>query len=390
MSFHSERTKVETNKMNDIDITSDFTRLKVSVLEKASRISATTKVDRITIGPQSTLYEEDSNKADNIENEQNSCNIKSPQITIISPKHNMVATSNGIHFSVNKIDAESELQRKEEVWKVIDRRIQHMNENVRVIQEQMANSRSSMARERERRSEEKLAYFLAEEERLAEQEEIKRRHEQQLQAQRAQEQKEKLEREMEEYRRRMKEKERLMKTVSVHRDQFTAKYCDLVALSKTCKDQQAFSAIFTANNTMIRDMFQRIEAIDEKIRNGELVAADENLIESLVCHFSDILNVFRIETEKINAQYEAELARKAQAANLIQSVEETDNIPVSNAILCQQPDESNVVENKEDDSSNVITNQEAIVTSVNEVVAPSVSDPQLEETTKNSACKKGG
>ncbi|KYM76071.1 Nucleoporin GLE1 [Atta colombica] len=388
MSFHSERTKVEINKMNDIDITSDFTRLKVSVLEKASRISATTKVDRITIGPQSTLYEEDSNKADNIENEQNSCNIKSPQITIISPKHNMVATSNGIHFSVNKIDAESELQRKEEVWKVIDRRIQHMNENVRVIQEQMANSRSSMARERERRSEEKLAYFLAEEERLAEQEEIKRRHEQQLQAQRAQEQKEKLEREMEEYRRKMKEKERLMKTVSVHRDQFTAKYCDLVALSKTCKDQQAFSAIFTANNTMIRDMFQRIEAIDEKIRNGELVAADENLIESLVCHFSDILNVFRIETEKINAQYEAELARKAQAANLIQSVEETDNIPVSNAILCQQPDESNVVENKEDDSSNVITNQEAIVTSVNEVVAPSVSDPQLEETTKNSACKK--
>ena len=92
--------------------------------------------------------------------------------------------------------------------------------------------------------------------------------------------------------------------------------------------------------------------------------------------------------EKINAQYEAELARKAQAANLIQSVEETDNIPVSNAILCQQPDESNVVENKEDDSN--VTNQEAIVTSVNEVVAPSVSDPQLEETTKNSACKKGG
>ncbi|KYQ60193.1 Nucleoporin GLE1, partial [Trachymyrmex zeteki] len=373
-------------QVNELDITSDFTRLKVSVLEKASRISATTKVDRITIGPQSTLYEEDSNKADNIENEQNSCNIKSPQRAVTSPKHNMVATSNGIHFSVNKIDAESELQRKEEVRKVIDRRIQNMNENARVIQEQMANSRSSMARERERRSEEKLAYFLAEEERLAEQEEIKRRHEQQLQAQRAQEQKEKLEREMEEYRRRMKEKE-LIKTVSVHRDQFTAKYCDLVALSKTCKDQQAFSALFTAHNATIRDVFQQIEAIDEKIRNGELVAADENLIEDLVCHFSDILNVFRTETEKINVQYEAELARKAQAASLIQPVEETDNVPVINAMPYQQPDESNVVENKEDDISNVITNQE-VVTSVNEVVAPSVSDPQLEETTKNPACKK--
>lgn len=92
--------------------------------------------------------------------------------------------------------------------------------------------------------------------------------------------------------------------------------------------------------------------------------------------------------EKINVQYEAELARKAQAASLIQPVEETDNVPVINAMPYQQPDESNVVENKEDDISNVITNQE-VVTSVNEVVAPSVSDPQLEETTKNPACKKG-
>jgi len=141
-----------------------------------------------------------------------------------------------------------------------------MKENGRAIQKQMANSRSSMARERERRSEEKLAYFLAEEERIAEQEEIKRRHEQQLQAQRAQEQKEKLEREVEEYRKRMKEKEELIKTVLVHRGQFTAKYCDLMALSKTCKDQQAFSVVFTAHTARINDLIQRIEPLDEKIR----------------------------------------------------------------------------------------------------------------------------
>lgn len=98
-----------------MDITSDFARLKVSVLEKASRISATTKMDRITIGPQSALNEEDPDKADNIENEQNSCNIKSPQRTVISSKQNMVSTLNGIHFSIKKIQLESELQRKEEV-----------------------------------------------------------------------------------------------------------------------------------------------------------------------------------------------------------------------------------------------------------------------------------
>lgn len=98
-----------------MDITSDFTRLKVSVLEKASRISATTKMDRITIGPQSVLYEEDSDKTDNIENEQNSCNIKSPQKSVTSPKHAVVSTPNGIHFSIKKILLESELERKEEV-----------------------------------------------------------------------------------------------------------------------------------------------------------------------------------------------------------------------------------------------------------------------------------
>lgn len=102
-------------QVNDMEVTSDFARLKVSVLEKASRISAITKMDRITIGPQSAQHEENSGKVDNIENEQNSCNIKSPQRSVTSPKHNMVFTPNGICFSLKKILLESELQRKEEV-----------------------------------------------------------------------------------------------------------------------------------------------------------------------------------------------------------------------------------------------------------------------------------
>lgn len=99
-----------------MDITSDFTHLKISVLEKASRISATIKMDRITIGPQSAMYEETSDKVDNIENKQNSCNIKSPQSTNSSnPKLNVISTQNCNHFSLRKILLETELQRKEEV-----------------------------------------------------------------------------------------------------------------------------------------------------------------------------------------------------------------------------------------------------------------------------------
>lgn len=96
-----------------MDITSNFKSLKVSALEKASRISA--MMNCTTIDPQSVPRKDDSDKLENIENEQNSCNIKSPEKTNISPKHNTIATSNGIHFSIKKIILESEKQRKEEV-----------------------------------------------------------------------------------------------------------------------------------------------------------------------------------------------------------------------------------------------------------------------------------
>lgn len=82
------------------------------------------------------------------------------------------------------------------------------------------------------------------------------------------------------------------------------------------------------------------------------------------------------------------MVHKAQAANEIQPVEETDNVPVNDA-MPSQPDESNVVENKENQSSDVITNQETAAVPVNELVAPSVSDPKPEEAAQDSTCKKG-
>lgn len=92
--------------------------------------------------------------------------------------------------------------------------------------------------------------------------------------------------------------------------------------------------------------------------------------------------------EKINAQYEADMVRKAQAASEIQSVEETDNVPANDAMPFQQPGASNAMENREDQNSGVI-NQEIGVTPINEPVAPSVSDPKLEEAAKDSTCRKG-
>lgn len=114
-------------KAHDMDITSDFESLKVSTLEKASRISA--MMDRISISPQAVPSRNDSDKLENIENEQNSCNIKTPQKTNNNSKQNTISTSNGIHFSIKKILLESEKQRKEEV-RVIYPIVNHIQEDL--------------------------------------------------------------------------------------------------------------------------------------------------------------------------------------------------------------------------------------------------------------------
>lgn len=148
----------------------------------------------------------------------------------------------------------------------MEHRIQCMNENSRVIKEEMEKLRMSMAHERERRNAENLADILAEEERIAKEEEMKRQHEKQLHAQRVQEQKERLEREMEEYRKRMKEKEELIRAIVIQRGYFTAKYCDIVSLSKIWKDKHALNVFLASNGARIKELCQQIEAIDEKIR----------------------------------------------------------------------------------------------------------------------------
>ncbi|KAF3427251.1 hypothetical protein E2986_13135 [Frieseomelitta varia] len=107
---HFVSTKDEIIQNMD-DIASDFACLKVSALKKASRISG--EVGRITIGPDSIINENKTEKLENIENEQNSCNITVPQKPIRS--QNKISMQSGITFSVKKILLESEYQRKEEV-----------------------------------------------------------------------------------------------------------------------------------------------------------------------------------------------------------------------------------------------------------------------------------
>ncbi|XP_076664669.1 gle1 RNA export mediator isoform X1 [Andrena cerasifolii] len=308
------------------DISSDFTCLKVSALKKASRIAG--EVDRITIGPDSTVNENECQKLENIENEQNSCNITVLQKPILSHSNNS-STQSGITFSVKKILLESENQRKEEVRKVIERHWQHMKENGKAIKEHMAISQSHMAMERERKSKENYAYILAEE-RIAEQEEIRRRHERQ--------------KEVEEYKKKMKEKEEITKKIMNLRNAFGMKYHDIITLSENCKDKHSVGIILTSYAAKLGELHHQIELIAENIKTGEVTPTDLSITEKIVYQIDEILCIFKSEIEKINAQYETNLAN-IESAKQCQINPQTLKKQKSNTLtICEviSPEQTNI------------------------------------------------
>lgn len=136
-----------------------------------------------------------------------------------------------------------------------------MKENGKVIQKRMAMSRSHMAKERERKSKENYAYILAEE-RMAEQEEIRKRHERQ--------------KEVEEYRKEMKEKEELIKEIMIVRNiydqknndfkKYAMEYHDIIALSENCKDKNSFAILLSSYDTKLEELHLQLKFIDEKVK----------------------------------------------------------------------------------------------------------------------------
>lgn len=338
--FVSMKDEIQMQNMNDI--TSDFACLKVSALKKASRISG--EVDRITIGPDAINKNESLEKSENIENEQNSCNVTAPSKSI-QPSNNKISIQSGITFSVKKILLESEYQRKEEVRKEIERHWQHMKENGEAIKENMAKSRSHMAKERERKSKENYEYIL-EEERNAEQEEIRRRHEQQ--------------KEVEECRRRMKEKEELTKKILSLKNVCVMKYHDIDILSKTCKDRNSATVVLSSHIPKLEEVHHQLELIDEKIKIGEVTLTDLTTIEKMIYQVDEILLTFKSEIERINIQYETNLAKLENTVQVhtqpkeLQKQESRDTQTVCETVIPEQIS-SNIPQTNEEEKQNIIT-----------------------------------
>lgn len=128
----------------------------------------------------------------------------------------------------------------------------------------MVIMRSILALERQFREEKELERLQAEEEKIAQQSEIRRKHEQQLQAQRHKERKERLEREAEE-RLKAEEREKLKEMIVPFCNSFQDKCRDIENISRTCSDKNFETA--TLNIHMeFQGHRQLMDIINEKTR----------------------------------------------------------------------------------------------------------------------------
>ncbi|XP_043485531.1 nucleoporin GLE1-like [Polistes fuscatus] len=359
------------------DITADFACIKVSALRKASRISG--EVNRITIGPNSVSNQDELDKL------ENTCNVnKSPRKPIDECKSKNLTTRNGITFSIRKILHEEELQRREKVMKEVHRKWQHMADNGTAIQKHISISLSNIVKERERKSAQKYADILAEEERLAEQEKIRRKHEQQLNAQRIQEHNEKMKRDIEEYRRRMKENEELIKKILTLRQEFAMKYYDIVMLSRNCKDKTILTNFSITHSAVLRQLHRQIETLDGKLQLGDVVPADLYNLETAIHQIKEILYLLKVAldiADEMNALCESSTDEKNTNLNQKEPSQTDEEILIIYEYSSPEQTDYDVVDKNIDNNQVQDIVPETIPESVPESVPETVQET-VQETTQ--------
>lgn len=304
------------------DITSDSLRLKVSALEKAFRVSAT--ISEVTLGPDSVLISDYDSCNENVENEPDNRITKDVDSSTRSSAR-IIPTRSGLNFSIKKILLENELQRKEEVRLEMQRRLQSMEESGILLQKQTNLLRETLQAERERLEKAKadeLARLEAEEEHIAQQVEMRRKHEQQLHAQRIKERQEKREREAAEHRQQNKERRQLMDRMILLQASFRAAYQDISSISGSCKDRHIAGPAFAPHSVKLKELSKCMEGLVEHAKMGNLTEEDVSMAELLVKRSKDILNAFRNEIDRINAAYDAEIARREEEVRRVQAQEQ--------------------------------------------------------------------
>ncbi|XP_051174424.1 mRNA export factor GLE1 [Leptopilina boulardi] len=307
----------EGKKLNSSDVASEFESLKISVLQKAKRVSLGNQ-NQVTIGPNSTFSYDDINDLEKKENIQNSCNIHEDEKNkIITENYNHISTRNSITFSIKKILYENELQRKELVRQKMRKRIEEMERSLSASRKEIEIYHSILSVQREQVRKDELSRLEAEEERQAQQMELRRKHEQQLLAQRIKEQKEKLERDAEEERKKIKEQEEMI----MIQNNFHEKFRDFELLTNSCKEKYIIEPYIEK----IHEFRNHMETIGSAARAGRLTVTDFEFAKITVQNIEEVLRHFKIEIERINAMHDAKIAQREQELKEAEALQLREN-----------------------------------------------------------------
>lgn len=284
------------------EITNAFEAVKISALQKAVKISES--VNNVTIGPNAVTESICKENLENISNNYNNV-INDSKSTEKSPSSK--SSRSAITFSIKKILVENELQRKEEVRKAVEKRQEQMAKASKEFREEMVLLRELHMAKKERERAASLAKLEADEERLAQQDEIKRRHAQQLNAQRFKERKERFEREAQQHQ--ASERKALIESLDA---MLNEKIQSFYLLLNESKDHNTVGQTLSPFEIKFKELDKQMEMISEKARSAELTTFDVTCAENIVQLADEIVNLSKIEIDRINADFDEKLARRKE------------------------------------------------------------------------------
>ncbi|XP_074116162.1 gle1 RNA export mediator [Cotesia typhae] len=317
------------------EITNAFEAVKISALKKAVNISES--VNNVTIGPNAVT---ESICKENLENISNNFNnvINDSKSTEKSPASK--SSRSAITFSIKKILVENELQRKEEVRKAVEKRQEQMAKASKEFREEMVLLRELHMAKKERERAASLAKLEADEERLAQQDEIKRRHAQQLNAQKFKERKERFEREAQQHQ--ASERKALIESLDA---MLNEKIQSFFLLLNGSKDHNTVVQALSPFDLKFKELYKQMEMISEKARSAELTAFDVTCAENIIQLADEIVNLSRIEIDRINADFDEKLAKlkeemRQAEAQVLAEAESTRIQAITQAQISEQQEQT--------------------------------------------------
>ncbi|KAJ8681405.1 hypothetical protein QAD02_017192 [Eretmocerus hayati] len=278
-----KRISFGTDETSDsiIDVTRDFECLRMSVMSKASRVSG--GFNEVTLGPHSKsdlTAPSDSRTEEQSEKQDPSLNESSSH-------------ASGIKFSKKKILLENELQRQEQIRKVVNKKCRDMEDFCKKLQEEVNQVLSMKSLQREKEAEQKLASYVANEEQAALKDETDRKNEA--------------------HKLRLEESEEIFKKISPIKTKLDGKFNDFHQMSKLCKDENSAEQKLIEYAACLQNLQLQMAGLMQKAQAGDLTKSDLYIANAISLGTTAVSDAFQADIDRINATYDEEIIKREQA-----------------------------------------------------------------------------